>query len=156
MRKIVVLYSAEEGKYNNRTLAERLIYELANNILLNGKGNAIRDSERVTPDIARVQFKDETEILLYPITEYGLQGMKFTDIYIDNDVRNIIKESRMYVLTKIMPSLMDDRLAKGIYNYDKPIQDRLLTWEFCTKGGAFNFEEFMKTYADEGGIKDEK
>ena len=152
MRKIVVLYSAEEGKYNNMDLAERLAYEIANDILLSTNGNAIKNAEKITPEIARIQFKLGSEIIMYPIKEYGLYGMKVTDVYIDSDVRNIIEDSRMFTLTNIMPSVMDDKLCKSLYGYDCPIEERVKTWKATNNG--FEFEEFMKIYKDtEGGNK---
>jgi len=148
MRKIVVLY-CNEKKYNNVQIGERLVYELAHNVLYSGDSNGIVSSERITREISRVQFKDGTDIVLYPISDYGLTGMKFTDVYIDDDIRYTEPDARMYMLTKIMPSLLDDRLTQSLYDYDKPIEERLKTFKLNTHGGDFTFLEFMKQYGDD-------
>lgn len=156
MRKIVVLYSAEEGKFNNMAIAERFAYELANEILATTTGNAISNAEKITPEIARIQFKKGSEIIMYPIKEYGLYGMKVTDVYIDDDIRHIVGDSRMFVLTQVMPSVMDDKLCKSLYSYTKPLHERVKTWKI-TKDGSFEFEEFIKNYKEiDGGAEHEE
>lgn len=147
MRKIIVFYSAEEGKYNNRETADRLMYELAHQVLMRSSDNSIQSVESVTPQITRVKFKNTSEIILYPIQEKGLDGMKVTDIYVDNDIRNILSDARIFLLKYIMPSLLDDKMCKTLYNYDSPMEERLRSFRVDFQGD-FIFENFMKNYED--------
>lgn len=145
MRKIIVFYSAEEGKYNNRETAERLMYELAHQVLMRSSDNSIKSVKTVTPDITRIYFKNTSEIILYPIQEKGLEGMKVTDIYVDDDIKHLIDDARMFILKYIMPSLLDDRMCKTLYNYDSPMEERIRTFKLDSDDN-FVFTEFMRNY----------
>lgn len=145
MRKIIVFYSAEEGKYNNRETAERLMYELAHQVLMRSSDNSIKSVNAVTPEITRIHFKNTSEIIMYPIQEKGLDGMKVTDVYVDDDIRHIVEDSRMFMLKYIMPSVLDDRMCKTLYNYDSPMEERVRSFKVDSVGD-FVFTEFMKNY----------